>query len=118
MNDLARAIAEENNCKTALAREIVDTVFRLLRERLIEGNRIEIRGFGALSVKVAAPKPNARNPRTGEIFFVPARRKVRFKTGLDLRKPCVVPVSMRMWSITDHGGSANRRTSHRPPAAV
>ena len=101
-NDLARELADKNNCKTALAREIVDSVFRLLRERLTEGNRIEIRGFGALSVKVAAPKPNARNPRTGEIFFVPARRKVRFKAGLDLREAMRHPHHDDVVD-TDHG---------------
>ena len=55
-------------------------------EQLIEGNRIEIRGFGTFSVKDTKPKPKARNPRTGEIIYVPGRRKSHFKTGKQLRE--------------------------------
>ena len=36
-NDLAHGLADKNNCETALASEIVGSVFRLLRECLVEG---------------------------------------------------------------------------------
>ena len=60
---------------------MVDSLFNAMRDSLIEGNRIEIRGFGVFQVKDTRPKPAARNPRTGEIIYVPARRKTHFKPG-------------------------------------
>ena len=84
--DLALKIAEKTNIKKQLAYEIVDFLFRAMRENLIGGNRIEIRGFGVLGVKDTKPKPAARNPRTGELVYVPARRKVMFKPGKVLKK--------------------------------
>lgn len=79
--DLARAVAQEAGGTAALALAIVDALFAGMRVHLIEGNRIEIRGFGVLDVKDAAAKPQARNPRTGEITPVPARRKAHFRPG-------------------------------------
>jgi len=57
-----------------------------MRETLIEGNRIEVREFGVLEVKDTKPKPAARNPRIGEVVYVPARRKTHFKLGRVLKR--------------------------------
>jgi integration host factor subunit beta len=43
--------------------------------------RIEIRDFGVFEVKTTKPKPKARNLKTGEFVFVPARKKMHFKPG-------------------------------------
>ena len=83
---LARAVAGSAGSGKALAAVSVDLLFRALVERLTEGHRIEIRGFGALTVKQTAPKPGARNPRTGETVAVPARRKVQFRPGRVLKE--------------------------------
>ena len=61
--DLALRISEKLGVKKQLAYEVVDTLFKAMRESLIQGNRIEIRGFGVLGVKDTKPKPAARNPR-------------------------------------------------------
>ena len=55
--DLARAIAKGNSCTAALTLMMVDALFTELREQLIQGNRVEVRGFGVLSVKDTKPKP-------------------------------------------------------------
>lgn len=55
-----------------------------MTESIIQGDRIEARGFGVFEVKKTNPR-NARNPRTGEPVFVPARRKVMFKPGKVLK---------------------------------
>ena len=65
---------------------MVDTVFETMRESLIDGHRIEIRGFGVFQVKETRPKPAARNPRTGQIIYVPARRKTHFRPGKLLKE--------------------------------
>ena len=83
--DLAHQIAKSTGITQLLALNMVDSLFEAMRETLIEGNRIEVRGFGVLDVKATKPKPAARNPRTGEIVYVPARRKTHFKPGRVLK---------------------------------
>ena len=78
---LAMQVAKDTGCKKSLASNMVDSVFAAMRSSLIDGNRIEIRGFGVFQVKDTKPIPAARNPRTGEIIYVPARRKTHFKPG-------------------------------------
>jgi len=63
-----------------------------LSDALIQGHRIEIRGFGGWTVKTTRPKPVARNPKTGERIFVPARRKVAFKPGRILKMALSQPL--------------------------
>ena len=84
--DLAQAIAEATGTKSNLALEMVNSLFQVMREQLVEGNRIEIRGFGVLETKETKPKPAARNPRTGELVYVPARRKTHFRPGKRLKE--------------------------------
>jgi nucleoid DNA-binding protein len=84
--DLALLVSQSTDCKKNLAAKMVDSLFVAMRDSLIEGNRIEIRGFGVFQVKDTRPKPAARNPRTGEIIYVPARRKTHFKPGRLLKE--------------------------------
>lgn len=84
--ELALLVSQQTNCKKNVAAEMVDSLFIAMRESLIDGNRIEIRGFGVFQVKDTRPKPAARNPRTGEIIYVPARRKTHFKPGRLLKE--------------------------------
>ena len=89
--DLAIQVSNDIGCSKKLANDAVNNIFSIMRERLINGNRIEIRGFGVLQVKDTKAKPAARNPRTNEIVYVPARRKTHFKPGKllkdELHKP-------------------------------
>ncbi|MFL2540612.1 MAG: HU family DNA-binding protein [Candidatus Latescibacterota bacterium] len=84
--ELALLVSEHASCKKNVAAKMVDSLFSAMRDSLIEGNRIEIRGFGVFQVKDTRPKPAARNPRTGEIIYVPARRKTHFKPGRLLKE--------------------------------
>ena len=89
--DLAKSVARDVGCKQSLAAKMVDSIFVAMRESLMKGDRIEIRGFGVFEVRNTRPKPAARNPRTGDIIQVPARRKTHFKPGKilkeELRRP-------------------------------
>mgnify|MGYP003956972797 CR=1 FL=1 len=75
--------------------EIVDGVFTVLRE-MMSGDeasiRIEVRNFGVFEVKPTKAKPRARNPRTNEEIYVPARRKTHFKPGKLLKEVLKQPV--------------------------
>ncbi|MCB1681742.1 MAG: integration host factor subunit beta [Rhodospirillales bacterium] len=65
--------------------KIVDTVFNEITDALARGDRVELRGFGAFSVKERASRVG-RNPRTGETVEVEAKRLPFFKTGKALRE--------------------------------
>ena len=64
---------------------IVTTVLDSISKALAEGHRVELRGFGAFSVKVR-PSRMGRNPRTGEPVSVGQKRAPFFRTGKELRE--------------------------------
>ncbi len=93
--DVAKRTAKVLNEKIYTTEKFVDAIFTVLREILCEANpevRIEIRDFGVFEVKKTKPKPKARNPRSGEIIYVPARRKTHFKAGKLLKDVLKVPL--------------------------
>ncbi|MEA3643281.1 MAG: integration host factor subunit beta [Lamprobacter sp.] len=82
-------IAKLTQHPTHLAPEDVEmaakTLIDLMRETLAAGERIEVRGFGAFVLREYAPRLG-RNPKTGESVMLPARHRVHFKPGKDLRE--------------------------------
>lgn len=64
---------------------IVSTIFDEITEALARGDRVELRGFGAFSVKHREAR-TGRNPRTGETVDVEAKETPFFKTGKELRE--------------------------------
>jgi integration host factor subunit beta len=94
--DVAKRTAKTLNEKIYTTEKFVDAIFTTLREILTEAEseiRIEIRDFGVFEVKETKPKPKARNPRTGEIIYVPARRKTHFKAGKLLKDVLKEPLN-------------------------
>ncbi len=63
---------------------IVATVFDEISAALSRSQRVELRGFGAFSVKRREAR-QGRNPRTGETVAVTSKRIPFFKTGKQLR---------------------------------
>ncbi len=64
---------------------IVATIFEEISNALARGERVELRGFGAFSVKQRDARVG-RNPRTGESVQVDAKHIPFFKTGKQLRE--------------------------------
>ena len=64
---------------------IVSTIFDEITRALAQGDRVELRGFGAFSVKRREARIG-RNPRTGESVQVAAKHVPFFKTGKQLRE--------------------------------
>jgi integration host factor subunit beta len=64
--------------------KIVTTIFDEISTALSRGDRVELRGFGAFSIKQRDARIG-RNPRTGATVQVPAKRVPYFKTGKQLR---------------------------------
>ncbi|GAB4145858.1 MAG: integration host factor subunit beta [Sphingomonadales bacterium] len=67
------------------AERLVNTVFDSITEALARGDRVELRGFGAFSIK-ERPARVGRNPRTGEAVDVAQKWVPYFKTGKELRE--------------------------------
>jgi integration host factor subunit beta len=63
---------------------IVSTIFEEIAAALARGDRVELRGFGAFSIKERNARVG-RNPRTGEAVQVARKAVPFFKTGKDLR---------------------------------
>lgn len=63
----------------------VETVFEVIREQLIEGNDIDIFGFGKIENKVRKAR-KGRNPSTGEEIDIAEKRALGFKPLGDLKK--------------------------------
>jgi len=66
------------------AEVIVNSVFDSMADALHQGERIEIRGFGSFVVKQRQAR-EGRNPKTGRIVSVPAKRVPFFKVGKELK---------------------------------
>ena len=63
---------------------VVAVILESITQTLEKGARVELRGFGAFSVRHRRSR-SGRNPRTGENVFVPEKHVPFFKTGKELR---------------------------------
>ena len=85
-SELIQRLAERNpHLYLRDVEKIVETVFEEISSALIDGARVELRGFGAFSIKHRDARMG-RNPRTGEAVQVAAKRLPFFKTGKALRE--------------------------------
>jgi integration host factor subunit beta len=84
-SELIQKIAEENpHLYQRDVEKIVNTIFDRIIEAMSKGNRVELRGFGAFSIKRRDGRVG-RNPRTGEAVEVDEKHVPFFKTGKLLR---------------------------------
>lgn len=85
-SELIQRLAEKNpHLYLRDVEKIVDTIFERITQALADGDRVELRGFGAFSVKHRDARMG-RNPRTGESVHVEAKKLPFFKTGKALRE--------------------------------
>jgi integration host factor subunit beta len=75
---LARIVSENTGLNLIDARLFVMAFLEAIKSELASGKRIELRGLGCFYVKEYAPG-RGRNPRNGDIIFVPRRKKPIFK---------------------------------------
>ena len=85
-SELVQHIAEENpSLRVTEVEAIVDTIFDTILAQLEAGGRVELRGFGAFSVRAREAR-TGRNPRTGAAVAVPSKNVPYFKAGKELRE--------------------------------
>ncbi|MES2744308.1 MAG: HU family DNA-binding protein [Bdellovibrionota bacterium] len=84
-SELIESLAERADITLAKAEEVVDLFFNNITETLANGDRVEIRGFGAFTVR-DYKSYKGRNPKTGEQITVPPKRLPFWKTGQELKQ--------------------------------
>lgn len=82
--DIVNRVADAAKLRRSVAIKAVESMIECLREAMVQGERIEFRGFGVFQVK-PRKRGVGRNPRTGLEVKIPPGRTVRFKPGKDLR---------------------------------
>lgn len=72
---------------------LVSTIFDDISHTLVDGGRVELRGFGAFSIRKREAR-KARNPKNGQEVNIGERYAIYFRTGKELRerinKPSVI----------------------------
>ncbi len=59
--------------------KIIESFFNSITDALKENKFVEIRSFGSFFVKKIKEKYSARNPKTGELIYVPEKKRIRFR---------------------------------------
>jgi len=76
--DLINKISKEMNISKQEAETGVNLFFQTIKEALLRGEEIELRGFGSFRFRKRGARPG-RNPRTGESVQVPPKKVLYFK---------------------------------------
>lgn len=85
-SELLSVLAKDNaDLRTEDVEQMVDIFFDEISQRLAEGGRVELRGFGAFSTRAREAR-QGRNPRTGETVKVEAKRVPYFRPGKEMRR--------------------------------
>ena len=82
---ISKLAAENPHLTRSDVERVVNTMLESMTEALERGGRVELRGFGAFSVR-GRPARSGRNPRTGETVDVEAKSVPFFKSGKELRQ--------------------------------
>lgn len=85
-SELLQTLAADNpELRAEEIEQVVDIFFDEITQRLAEGGRVELRGFGTFSTRQREAR-TGRNPRTGESVPVPAKSVPYFKPGKEMRE--------------------------------
>ena len=84
-SELVKALAEKAFISIEEATLVVNTFVDSMKDSLLEGGRVEIRGFGSFKVKEYGGYAG-RNPRTGEKVSVQPKRLPFFRAGKELKE--------------------------------
>ncbi len=85
--NLIKRLAEKNpNLNQKDCEEIIDIFSECIESALLNNRNVELRGFGTFFIKQIKEKYSARNPKTGELIYVPKKNKVRFRASKKLKE--------------------------------
>ena len=83
-SELVKVLAEKRKISIDDAEMVVQTLVSGMKDALVDGGRVEIRGFGSFKVKEYEGY-QGRNPKTGELIGVQPKRMPFFRAGKELR---------------------------------
>ena len=84
-SELIKTLSESQNIQLEEAGLIVNTFFDAVKEALLRGERVEIRGFGSFKIKDYKGY-TGRNPKTGELVEVQPEKLPFFRPGKELKE--------------------------------
>jgi integration host factor subunit beta len=84
-SELIEKLAEKSGVNVMQSEEVVNLIYKKMRDTMVNGGRIEIRGFGSFVVKEYQAY-QGRNPKTGEKISVPPKKLPFFKVGKELKE--------------------------------
>ncbi len=84
-SELIKAVADKNDISLEEAVIVVNTFFTTIREELLQGNRVEIRGFGSFKIKEYEGY-QGRNPKSGQHVRVKPKKLPFFRPGKELKE--------------------------------
>lgn len=90
-SDLIEVLAEEAGLHIRSTEFVVEEVFNAMTEALVQGEGVEIRGFGSFTVR-KYDSYTGRNPKTGKNILVSQKKLPFFKVGKELRERVIYRV--------------------------
>ena len=82
--DLIEVVAQKADIKKKDAEAAVNAVLTAFEEALVNGDKIQLIGFGTLEVKEKGAR-TGRNPKTGAEIEIPAAKQIKFSAGKTLK---------------------------------
>jgi len=82
--EIAERVYEKVGFSRKDAAEVVDCILDIIKERLADGEKVKLSGFGNFAVHEKRPR-RGRNPQTGEAITIRGRRVLNFKASAVLK---------------------------------
>ena len=83
--ELAELLFERLGLNKRESKDMVEAFFEIIHDTLVQGGDIKLSGFGNFNIRRKAPRPG-RNPRTGELIPIEARKVVTFHASQKLKE--------------------------------
>lgn len=83
--DIIDHVSDATDTTKADAGKAVEAVFSCITEKLGDGDKVQIAGFGTFQISERSER-QGRNPQTGASITIPASKGVRFKAGKNLKE--------------------------------
>lgn len=83
--DLSKLVAEKFEMTKKEGAEAVDMIIDTITQMLVKGEKVQLSGFGNFEVKRREAR-QGRNPKTGEIIQIPAKKKIAFRAAKTLKE--------------------------------
>ena len=107
--EIVKKISEDIGLTQLKTKDIVQRTLDAIIQTLVSEGRIELRNFGVFEVKRRAPR-KARNPRTGDKVYVPAKNVVTFKPGKEMEE-LVRKMNPENLPLLQEGSDADEETN-------